>query len=139
VTVEQAQYLKPLPRSTPESAPFWEACQRHSLELQQCSACRRFWFPPSNRCPHCLSDEWQWSPVSGKGEVFTFTVFHRAYHKGFTDEIPYAVAVVELEEGPRLVSNIVGCSPDDVKVGMPVSVIFEDVTEDTTLFKFQPR
>ncbi|HEX3246512.1 MAG TPA: OB-fold domain-containing protein, partial [Chloroflexota bacterium] len=67
------------------------------------------------------------------------TIFHRAYHKGFTDELPYAVAVVELEEGPRLVSNIVGCSPNDVNIGMPVSVVFEDVTEDTTLFKFQPR
>jgi len=139
VTVEQVQYLKPIPRATPESAPFWEACHRHSLELQQCRACSKFWFPPSNRCPHCLSDEWQWSPVSGQGEVFTFTVFHRAYHKGFSDEIPYAVAVVELAEGPRLVSNIVGCAVDAVKIGMPVSVVFEDVTEDTTLFKFQPR
>jgi uncharacterized OB-fold protein len=71
--------------------------------------------------------------------VFTFTVFHRAYHKGFADELPYAVAVVELDEGPRLVSNVVDCPPEDVKIGMPVDVIFDDVTEDTTLFKFKPR
>ncbi len=71
--------------------------------------------------------------------MFTFTVFHRAYHRGFTEELPYAVAIVELDEGPRILSNIVGCAPDDVKIGMPVSVIFEDVTEDSTLFKFQPR
>jgi uncharacterized protein len=139
VTVDQLEYLKPLPRSTPESEPFWEACRRHSLELQRCDACGKFWFPPSNRCPHCLSGDWKWSPVSGSGQVFTFTVFHRAYHKGFADELPYAVAVVELHEGPRLVSNIVGCAPDDVKIGMPVAVVFEDVTADTTLFKFEPR
>jgi uncharacterized protein len=139
MTVEQLEYLKPLPRSTPETAPFWEACRRHTLELQQCDACGKFWFPPSNRCQHCLSADWKWMPVSGNGEVFTFTVFHRAYHKGFADELPYAVAVVELDEGPRLVSNVVGCAPEDVKIGMPVSVIFDDVTEDTTLFKFQPR
>jgi len=139
MAVDQLEYLKPLPRSTPETAPFWEACRRHSLELQQCDACSKFWFPPSNRCPHCLSADWKWSAVSGKGQVFTFTVFHRAYHKGFADELPYAVAVVELDEGPRLVSNVVGCAPEDVKIGMPVSVIFQDVTADATLFKFQLR
>ena len=139
VTVEPLENLKPLPRSTPESAPFWDACRRHALELQQCDACQQFWFPPSNRCPHCLSADWKWSPVSGNGEVFTFTVFHRAYHKGFAGELPYAVAVVELAEGPRLVSNIVGCAPESVKIGLPVSVVFEDVTDEATLFKFKPR
>lgn len=139
MTLDHAEYLKPLPRSTPESDPFWEACSRHVLELQRCDACHQFWFPPSHRCIHCLSDAWTWTPVSGRGQVYTFTVFHRAYHRAFTDEIPYAVAVVELEEGPRLISNVVGCAPGEVRVGMPVSVVFEDVTEDTTLFKFQPR
>ena len=133
-----ADYAKPLPRPTAESAPFWEACRRHELALQCCTACGRFWFPPANRCAHCWSETWEWTPVSGRGRVFTFTVFQRAFHRAFVDEVPYAVAVVELEEGPRLMSNVVGCGPDEVSVGMPVTVVFDDVTPEVTLPRFRP-
>ena len=132
------EYLKPLPRPTPDSARFWEACRAHRLELQRCSGCERFWFPPGNRCAHCWGDSWEWRPVSGRGQLFTFTVMRRAYHPGFADDLPYVVAIVELEEGPRLISNLVDCAPESVRIGMPVSVMFDDVTADVTLPKFRP-
>jgi uncharacterized protein len=135
---ETAPYAKPLPHGTPDTQPFWDACRRHVLELQRCTACQQFWFPPSVRCPRCWGDAFEWQPVSGRGEVFTFTLMRRAYHPGFADELPYVVAVIALAEGPRLVSNLVGCDPELVKVGMPVEVVFEDVTPDVTLPKFRP-
>ena len=134
-----AEYLKPLPQPTPDSEPFWEACRRHSLEMQQCSSCGQFWFPPGNRCAHCLSETWRWQPLSGKGSVITFTVMRRAYQSGFADELPYTVAVIELREGPRLISNVIGCPPEAVQVGMPVQVVFEDCTPEATLPKFIPQ
>lgn len=130
--------LKPLPRPTWDSAPFWDACLRHSLELQRCVACGKFWFPPSNRCAHCLSDSWDWRPVAGRGTLVTFTVMRRAYHPGFEDELPYTVAVVELTEGPRLITNLVGCQPQEARVGLPVTVLFEDLSPEATLPVFRP-
>ena len=76
--------------------------------------------------------------MSGKGKVYSFGVYHRAYHKGFADELPYALVVVELDEGPRLTTNVVGCKPDELSCDMPVEVVFEEVTEDRTLYKFRP-
>lgn len=77
-------------------------------------------------------------PVSGRGKVFSYVVYHRVYHPGFADEVPYTVALVELEEGPRMISNIIGIPPDEVACEMPVQVIYEDVTDDVTLPKFAP-
>jgi uncharacterized protein len=132
------EYTKPLPRPTWDSAAFWEACQQHRLELQFCTDCQRFWFPPGNRCGHCWGSAWEWRPVSGRGQVFTFTIIHRAYHPGFGDDLPYNVAVVELEEGPHLITNVVECPLDELRVGLPVSVVFDDVTAEATLPKFKP-
>lgn len=132
-------YKKPLPVSSPDSQPFWDGCRRHELLLQQCAECRAFWFPPSILCPECLSAAWEWTKISGRGRVYSFVIFHRVYHTGFTDEIPYVVAVVELEEGPRLMSNIIGCDPYAVHCEMAVEVVFEDVSETVTLPKFRPR
>ncbi len=133
-----AEYLKPLPNPTPDSQPFWDACARHSLELQKCLNCGQFWFPPGNRCGHCLCADYAWQAVSGKGSVVTFTVMRRAYHPGFSDELPYTVAVVELEEGPRLVTNVIDCGPEDMKIGMPVEVVFSDCSDEATLPLFRP-
>ncbi|HZS00174.1 MAG TPA: Zn-ribbon domain-containing OB-fold protein [Chloroflexota bacterium] len=131
-------YTKPIPIPSEESLPFWEACRRHELRLQRCAACQRYWFPPSNVCPECLSDQWEWAPASGRGTVFSFVVFHRVYHPGFRDAVPYPVAIIALDEGPRFLSNIVDCPIEDIRVGMPVEVVFEDVTDDCTLPKFRP-
>ena len=135
--MSETAYAKPLPQPSAESRPFWEACRRHELRLQRCLACRQYWFPPSAVCPECLSDEFEWALTSGRGEVFSFVVMHRVYHKGFANDVPYTVALIALEEGPRFLSNLVDCRPDEVHVGMPVEVVFEDVTPEVTLPKFR--
>lgn len=116
---------KPLPRPAPESLPFWEGAKRQTLMLPFCRSCQRFWFPPSNRCRRCLSDSFEWRETSGKGRVYSFVVFHRVYHPAFEADIPYVVAVVELDEGPRLLSNIVGAPVDGVHCDARVEVVFE--------------
>jgi len=134
-----AAYTKPLPQITPEMAPFWAAARRHDLVVQRCRGCGTFRFPARDLCSRCLSREAEWAPVSGRGTVFTFAVMHQVYHPGFADEVPYAVVVVELEEGARVVSNLVGCAVRDISIGMPVEVVFEDVTPEVTLPKFRSR
>ena len=131
-------YAKPLPVPTPESEPYWAAARHHEMKLQHCDKCGSTWFPPSKLCPECLSDDWTWKKVSGKGSLFSFVIFHRPYHPGFKGDLPYNVSIVELEEGPRLLTNIVGCANEDLVVGMPVEVMFDDVTDEVTLPKFQP-
>ena len=131
--------LRQPPSPTSESRPFWDACARHELQLQHCQACGRFWFPPSNRCQHCWSDDFSWEPVSGLAEVFSFTVYRRAYAPELADQLPYVVAVVELDEGPRLITNIVGCAPEAVRVGLPVQVTFLNIAEGVALHAFAPR
>jgi uncharacterized OB-fold protein len=136
---EGSAYRKPIPVPTPESEPYWEAIRRHELQLQRCASCGQFWFPPSEVCPDCLSDTWFWTPLSGRATLFSWIVMYRAYHPGFKNDLPYNVAVVELEEGPRLVSNVVGCSLDELQLGMPLEIVFDDVTPEATLPKFRPR
>lgn len=133
-----SEYRKPLPPPSVESAPFWEACKRHELAAPRCGACSHHWFPATATCPRCWSTDWTWTRVSGRGKIYSFGVYHRAYHKGFADELPYALVIVELEEGPRLTTNVVDCKPDELRCDMPVEVVFEDVTPDRTLYKFRP-
>jgi hypothetical protein len=130
---------KPLPQITPEMAPFWEAARRHQLVVQRCRGCGAHRFPARDICSRCLSRDAEWAPVSGRGKVFSYAVMHQVYHPGFADEVPYAVVQVELEEGGRMLTNVVGCAPADLTVGMPVEVVFEDRTPDVTLPKFRPR
>jgi uncharacterized protein len=139
VATEPVQPRRRLPRPTAESLPFWDGLARHELRVQRCEACGRYWFPPSNRCQHCWSDRHAWQQVSGRGRVHSFTVFRRAYAAELADQLPYVVGVVELEEGPRLITNVVGVEPDDVRVDLPVEVVFDDLTDDVTLHAFRPR
>ncbi|MCW2636814.1 MAG: hypothetical protein JWQ99_3181 [Blastococcus sp.] len=138
-TTEPMRPRRVPPQPTPESQPFWDGCARHELVVQRCSSCERFSFPPTNRCQHCWSDDVVWTPVSGRGEVFTFTVYRRAYAAELADQLPYVVGIVELDEGPRLITNIVGCEPSRVRVGMPVDVVFDDVADGVALHAFRPR
>jgi uncharacterized OB-fold protein len=117
--------LKPQPTPSAESAPFWEGAKAHKLLLPRCNACGRFWFPPTRRCVHCLSVDFAWVESAGLGRIYSFVVFHRVYHPAFESDVPYTVAVVELDEGPRLLANIVGTPPDDVHCDMRVRVAFE--------------
>ena len=133
-----SDYAKPIPTPSVDSVPYWEAVKCHELKLQQCLVCGAFRFPPAEVCSECTSDAYEWKPVSGKGRVFSFVTYHRAYHPGFKEELPYVVAVIELEEGPRMLSNVIGCKPEDVRCDMPVEVAYEDITDEMTLPKFRP-
>jgi uncharacterized OB-fold protein len=139
VTSDPTRPRRALPQPTPESQPFWDACVRRQLTVQRCNACRRLWFPPSNRCQHCWSEDIVWTPVSGHANLYSFTVYRRAYAPELADQLPYVVAVVQLDEGPRLITNIVDADPADVRVGMPLEVVFDDIAEGVTLHAFRPR
>ena len=132
-------YAKPLPRPTPVSKEFWEGARRHELRIQRCSSCEEHVFYPRVVCPKCLADGLEWVTASGRGKVYSYTVVRRAMHPSFRPDVPYIYAVVELEEGPHMTTNIVGCSPDEVSVDMPVEVVFDNVTEEMTLVKFKPQ
>lgn len=127
----------PLPRPSPESVPFWEACRNGELRLQRCRACGRFWFPPAVFCPECWSAEWTWERTSGRGKIHSFVVYRRAYHPAFPP--PYVVAVVELAEGPHLLTRLIDVEPDNVRVGQQVEVVLAPVTEEVRLPLFRPE
>jgi uncharacterized protein len=130
-----SEYLKPLPQPTKVTKPFWDAAKRHELMLQRCDECHKFIYYPRARCPHCFSDRLQWRSCSGKGKLYSFTVVRRPSTRLFAE--PYVLAIVELEEGPRMTSNVVA-APETLKVDMPVTVFFDDVTPERTLVKFKP-
>lgn len=132
-----SEYAKPLPTLTEENRPFWDACRQGHLSLQRCTSCDRMRYPISPFCPHCLSAGFEWSRVSGRGSVFSYVVFHRAYHPGFAADVPYNVALVQLEEGPRMYSNIVGTPNDQVHVGAEVEAVFERATDEVSIPKFR--
>jgi uncharacterized protein len=129
---------KPLPQVSPEMAPFFEAARRHELVVQRCASCGAVRFPARTICSRCLGRDAAWTPVSGRGKVFSYAIMHQAMHPGFAADVPYAVVVVELDEGARLLSNLVGCPVSDVRIGLPVEVVFDDVTPEVTLPKFRP-
>jgi uncharacterized OB-fold protein len=128
-----------IPPSSELTQPYWDAACKGELVVQHCGDCDQRPFPPRAHCPQCGSAELQWSKVSGRGTVYTFTIAHRPPHPVFSDQCPIAIAVVELEEGPRMISNIVGCEPADVEVGMAVQVVFEQIDDsDVALPVFSP-
>lgn len=129
---------RPVPAVTPELRPFFEAARRRELVVQRCRGCGALRFPPREVCSTCLGRESEWVPVSGRGEVFSFNVMHQVYHPGFADAVPYAVVIVRLDEGPKMTSNLVGVAPHEIRIGMPVRVVFEDLTDEVTLPKFVP-
>ena len=131
-------YEKPLPPVDEDTAPFWEYCKKHELRMQKCTQCGHVRYPPGVVCPQCHSMEAEWTKLSGKGKIYTFCIYHQIYHEAYSKDVPYAVATIHLDEGPRMLSNIVGCKLEDIKVDMPVEVYFEDVTDGFTLPKFKP-
>ena len=134
---DATEYAKPLPVRDAENAPYYDALQRHELRMQRCVE-GHYRFPVSPVCPECLSPSYEWEPVSGRGTIYSFVIVHQQYDAGFKGETPYNVAVVELEEGPRLVTNIVGCDNAGLRIGMPVHVTYDDVTPEFTLARFAP-
>ncbi|MGH7906789.1 MAG: Zn-ribbon domain-containing OB-fold protein [Candidatus Binataceae bacterium] len=131
-----SEYSKPLPEPTPVSQPFWQAARRHELRLQQCAACGAWIYYPRARCPKCFSDRLEWKPCSGRANIFSYTIVEKTPSRAFAGA-PYVLAIVELEEGARMTTNI-AAAPETVRVGMPVIADFDDVTPDCTLVKFKP-
>jgi len=131
-------YKKPLPQPNPDTKPFWDGCRKHELRFQKCRNCSHVRWPPSIICPMCYTQDTEWIRAGGRGKIYTFVVYHQAFHKAFENDLPYVTAIIELEEGPRLLSNIVGCRPQDVRCGMPVEVTWEDINEEFSLPKFKP-
>jgi uncharacterized OB-fold protein len=128
---------KPIPEPDANSEPFFDGARRGELMIQRCQDCGAHLPPGTTVCTECLSESLEWVNASGTGEVFSFGVMHQLYHEGFAAEIPYVVAVIELDEGPRLNSNIVGSDPATVRVGDRVAVVFDPVSDTVTLPKFR--
>ena len=127
-----------MPYPAAVSEPFWAAARRHELVVQQCTACDALAFYPRSTCPSCGSAELDWRPVSGNGTLHSLTVARRATHPKLADRVPYVIAVVELDEGPRLTSTVVDCDPDALRIGQRLAVGFEDHAE-ISLPVFRPR
>lgn len=129
---------KPIPRPYQDTQAYWDAAKEKRLILQRCTDCGKPQFYPRGVCSHCLGSKLEWFDSSGRGKVHTFTVSYRAPHPGFADDLPFVLAIIELEDGVRMMSNIVGCDPNSVRIDMPVKVVFEAVTPEITLPKFTP-
>lgn len=130
-------YDKPLPVIDSESRPYWDALKQHRLTLKRCQDCGKHHFYPRALCPHCHSDAVEWVEARGTGTIYSFTIARRPAGPAFKADTPYVVAVVELDEGARMMSNIVTDKVDAVRIGQHVSVQYEDVTEEVTLPKFR--
>ena len=127
-----------IPGRTELTGPFWEAASDGRLAAQQCRSCGQSWHPPLPACPHCHGTDLGWRELSGAGTVYTYTVVRHATHVALADQVPYVVAIVELAEGPRLVTRITGCPPGEVRAGMPVRVCFRPVADGVKLAYFEP-
>ena len=141
-TMAELDVTKPLPAITTEAKPFWDAAAQQKLMIQRCQDCNAWVWTPRPSCNECGSEKVEWTQMSGKGEVYSFTIIRqvvgRAASKAFEPDIPYVIAWVDLDEGPRLITNIIGCSVDEVKLGMKVTVQFEKASEKVWLPKFKP-
>ena len=126
-----------IPGMTELTRPYWAAAREGRLVVQQCPACGQLWHPPLPRCPNCHHAELAWREVAGTGTVYTYTVVTHPTHIALADRVPYVVAIVELTEGPRVVTGITGCEPRDVRAGMPVRARFVPVSPDITLPWFE--
>ncbi len=125
----------PLPSPDALTQPFWDACRAGRLEVMQCGCCGHGFLPAAPCCPQCWSEDVALCEVSGRARVFSFVIYRRTYHPALP--APYVVALIELEEGPRLISNVVGCEPEEVEIDMPVHVVFESAG-DFMLPRFAP-
>lgn len=130
-------YRKPLPVIDVWSKPFWDACREHRLLMQRDIVTGEFWFPPSPVAPRTLSKEWEWAQVCGRGTVTSWVVFHQKYYPGFADELPYNVAMVQLDEGPCIFTNLVGIANDQIRIDQRVRVTFRDANEQISIPVFE--
>ena len=115
----------PLPTVTPLTEPYWAGLAEGELRHQSCRQCGNAWLPAREECPGCLADDWEWKPSSGRGRIISWVVYHQAFHPAFADRLPYNVAIVELDEGPRMITNILDPA-EDLTIEHPVVLQIED-------------
>ena len=127
----------PLPHPSALSKPFWEGTRNGKLMLQRCNDCGAFRWTPQHLCIQCDSEAYEWTQVSGRGTVYSHTRVERPPLAAFAPG--YVIAVVQLDEGPLMLTNLVDCAPEEVTVGLPVDVVFEKASDEITLYKFKPR
>jgi uncharacterized protein len=128
---------KPLPVITDISAPYWKSLEQGALSYAQCS-CGHRWLPARVQCPACLGTDWQWLCSSGRARIISWVIYHVAYHEAFANEIPYNVALVELDEGPRLISNVIGCAGGHgLAAGMALELVVE-YEQSMAVARFRP-
>jgi uncharacterized OB-fold protein len=131
------KWVGPVPAAEEWTRPYWEALRRHELSIQRCASCRAWQHPPVLLCPGCGRDRLTFEPVSGRGRLYSVTVCQREF--GLQFGIPWIAAYVQLDEGPRLATNVVNCRAPDVQIGLPVSVVYQDYDDlDLTLALFEP-
>jgi uncharacterized OB-fold protein len=133
-----AQNSRPVPTPTTETRPYWEGCARGELLIQQCGACGHRQFFPRLYCSRCMDERVEWIKASGRATVVSFTIVRRPVSPAFAAKVPYIVALVKLEEGPTMMTNIVGCAPEAIAIGMALEVTFERMSEEIWLPKFRP-
>ena len=132
---KKVERIVPVPNAL--TAPYWQAAREHRFVLPRCCACARFHFYPRSLCPHCRSPELAWQEASGAGEVYSYTVVHRAPSPTFAQAAPYVVAIIALREGPHMMTRLAGVEPAAARIGLPVKVDFDDIDETHTLPVFR--
>jgi uncharacterized OB-fold protein len=133
------EIAKPVCAVTPQMAPFFHAARPGEIKVQPCADCGALGFSAREICAQCLWRKHDRARVSGCGEVLSFDIRHQVYHPGFAGEVPYAVVMIKLKEGPAIMSNLLGVKPDRIRCGMPVEVVFEKVNDQVSPPKFRPR
>jgi uncharacterized OB-fold protein len=131
------QHFLPKPVANADSKPYWDAARERRLVIRKCRACSQLHFMPRHLCPNCWSDQLEWIDAKGIGTVHSFTVVRRASDPAFASRVPYVVALIELEEGPRMMANVLGADAMAVKIGDRVQVTFEDRGDGAMLPQFQ--
>ena len=126
------------PQKDHDSIPYWEHLKEHKARLQKCEKCGRFRFPPYPSCPYCGVMGGNWEPISGKGAVYSWITIHHAIDPRLASETPFVIVLVDLEEGPRVTGRLVGCNGDQMKIGMQVKALYDDIDAELTLLNFEP-
>ncbi|MBI2723962.1 MAG: Zn-ribbon domain-containing OB-fold protein [Chloroflexi bacterium] len=130
-------YTRPIPQADEESREFFDGARNHKLMLMRCRDCGAWRLPSRPRCPDCWSTSTEWAPASGRATLYSFGLMHQKF-PGFEDRVPYQYAIVQLDEGPRIVANVVDVADADLRCEMPLVAVFDDVSDDTTLVRFRP-
>ena len=138
MAVIREDYPKPVPSW--DNYEFWAACQRHELRIQRCTDCGEYRFQPRPYCPACQSRSFEWPLISGKGTVYTYTISYPPVLPAFEAKTPFNAVVVQLDEGPFMVSNLIGWPQEaEIPIGLPVEVVFDDIDEELTIPQFRAR